>query len=56
MRLAYVLAVAALLAAVAGCGDDDFGADGPSVSTDFAMTMNADLGGADLTPVDLAHD
>jgi hypothetical protein len=56
MRLAYVL-VALALVAVAGCGDDDFGADGPSVSTDFAMTVNNDLGPTpDLTSVDLATD
>jgi hypothetical protein len=53
MRFAYVAAVALLLAA---CGDDDYGADGPSQIVDLSGTVNADLS-PDLTPpVDLAHD
>ncbi|HZS39075.1 MAG TPA: hypothetical protein VFF06_19725 [Polyangia bacterium] len=55
MRFAYILAAVALCALAGGCGDDDYGADGPSVSYDFSATVNADLS-PDLTPVDLATD
>ena len=55
MRLAYCIGCIALVLAVAGCGDDDFGADGPSVSQD--LSANYDIGTArDLASVDLAHD